>query len=756
MFVNFSEETRHLLKQAEKERDELNHPYVGSEHLFLSVLKDSRLSEILRKHKITYKKFKEKLVSLVGIGSKKNEFIIYTPLLKRVLENAVIEAREENNRIVNPEIIIISILDEEDGVAYSILKSFNTNIDRLYYDLKLKKNVKNPRRKKLLLDDLGLDLTKLAKERKLDPVIGREKEINDAIEILLRRKKNNPMLIGPAGVGKTAIVEGIANLMVSAKCPKFLQKKRIISLNIFSLVSGTKYRGEFEEKMKTLIKELEENPDIILFIDEIHTMVGAGGAEGAIDASNIFKPALARGIIRIIGATTLDEYKKYIEPDAALARRFQSVSVEEPDDSSLIKILTEIKPLYEKFHNIKINDDLIKDIVFLSEKYLTNRFEPDRSIDILDEVCAKVSNVESVAEKKRKVLNKRIEKLKKDKIRAISSGNFKLAYEIKNLENKLSLDLKNISLDEKKVTKKDILNVIKKKGKVKIPGIDNERRLFYDNLENKLNNVVIGQEKAIKEIVNSLKRKELSKTKRCYSILLSGSPSSGKTLLAKEFLKNLITDKSIIELDLSEYKEYHTITKLIGTTAGYVGYDNKSHVFEKIRTNPSSALIVDNFELASSEVKDIFIRILENGVIEDASGKKIDFTNAIIIFTNKTNNKTNSVGFGNKRKEKLENLPDKFINNVYTSVLLDDLSVESKIKVVRKKINEMIDTYSNIKVLIPENYTNYIRDMLSDNKLLSKVLSEVTCLLEDQIVEAIINYKDEVLIHFENLSDVKS
>ncbi len=307
MFVNFSEEVRHILKNAEKERDDLNHPYVGSEHLFLSILKNSKLKDILKKHKVTYDKFKEKLVSLVGVGSKKSKFVLYTPLLKRVLENAVIEAREENNKVVNPEIIIISILDEEDGIAYTILKSFNVNIDKLYYDLRIKKNNKNNKRKKLLLDEQGTDLTRLAKEKKLDPVIGREKEIDKVIEILLRRKKNNPILIGPAGVGKTAIVEGIANLMVSDKCPSFLKDKKIISLNIFSLVSGTKYRGEFEEKMKTLIKELEDNPDIILFIDEIHTMVGAGGAEGAIDASNIFKPALARGGVRIIGATTEDE-----------------------------------------------------------------------------------------------------------------------------------------------------------------------------------------------------------------------------------------------------------------------------------------------------------------------------------------------------------------------------------------------------------------------------------------------------------------
>ena len=755
MFVNFSEEVRHLLKQAEIEKDLLNHPYVGSEHLFLSVLKDSRLIDTLKKYKITYKKFRDKLISLVGVGSKPSDFVLYTPLLKRVLENAVIEAREENNRVVNPEIIIISILDEEDGIAYSILKSFNVNIDKLYYDLKLKKNVKNQRKRKLLIEDLGTNLTRLAKEKKLDPVIGRDKEINETIEILLRRKKNNPMLIGPAGVGKTAIVEGIANLMVSSNCPRVLQGKRIISLNIFSLVSGTKYRGEFEEKMKTLIRELEDNQDIILFIDEIHTMVGAGGAEGAIDASNIFKPALARGIIKIIGATTEEEYKKYIEPDAALARRFQTVKVEEPDKDSLIKILTEIKPLYERFHDIKLNDNLIKDIVSLSEKYLTNRYEPDRSIDILDEVCAKVSNAETKSEKKSKLLKQKVEKLKKDKINAISSGDFKLAYEIKTSENKLNEMLKNISLNKKHVTKNDVLNVIKAKGNVRIPGVNKERIKYYSDLENKLNDVVIGQKKVIKAIVNSLKRKELSKSKRCYSILISGPTASGKTLLAKEFLNGVTNKKNIIELDLSEYKEYHTITKLIGTTAGYVGYDNKNHVFEKVRTNPSSALIIDNFNQASGEVKDIFIRILENGIIEDASGRKIDFTNTILIFTYKINNKKGYVGFGNKKEIKTEDLPDKFISNIHTNLSLEDLSYEDKKRIINKKIDDVINGYPNIKVSIPKSDLRIIEEKIKTCDNLSDLIGTVESLIEEQIVQALINYKNKVNIHF-RLSDVKN
>ncbi len=756
MFVNFSEETRHLLKQAEKEREDLRHPYVGSEHLFLSILRDSKLVDLLKKHKVTYDRFKNKLIDLIGIGSKKSDFILYTPLLKRVLENAVIEAREENNKIVNPEIVIISILDEKNGVAYTILKSLNVNFEKIYHDLKNKKDNKNLRKRKLLIEELGTDLTKLAKEKKLDPVIGRNVEIKKAIEILLRRKKNNPILIGPAGVGKTAIVEGIANLIVSDACPSFLKEKRIISLNIFSLVSGTKYRGEFEEKMKTLIKELEDNKDIILFIDEIHTMVGAGGAEGAIDASNIFKPALARGNIRIIGATTLDEYKKYIEPDAALARRFQSVNIEEPDKNDVIKILMGIKPLYEKFHNIKITNELIKEIVFLSSKYLTNRYEPDRSIDVLDEVCAKTSVRENEAEKKYKQLKKELQRTKKSKIKVISDGDFKTAYELKAKENRLTANLNKVVINEKIVSKKDVLEVIKNKSNIKSLGISKERKKFYKLLENKLNDVLIGQNKAVKELIKSLIRKELLKTKKTYSVLITGESSSGKTLLATTFLKNVVGENNIIKLDLSEYKEYHTITKLIGTTAGYIGYDNKNNVFEKIRTNPSSALLIDNFEMASSEVQNLFLKILKSGIIEDASGKKIDFTNTYVIFTTTIKKENNPVGFENKKINDLSFLPKNFLDSISTKIKLENINDSIKNKIVLKKIKDIKEMYSNINIEITDDYKQIIKDKIKTKTNFQSVVKKVEKDLEEQIIDALISYKKNIRISKEKLSDVAS
>ncbi len=752
MFVNFSEETQHLLKQAEKEKDELNHPYVGSEHLFLSILKYSKLSDVLKKHKITYKRFKDRLVSLVGRGSKKSAFLLYTPLLKRVLENSVIEAREENNQIVNPEILIISILDEEDGVAYSILRGLNVNIDKLYFDIRNKRSSRPIKRKKLLLDELGTNLTKMAQEKRLDPVIGRDEEITKTIEILLRRKKNNPILIGPAGVGKTAIVEGIANLMVSERCPKYLKNKKLISLNIFSLVSGTKYRGEFEEKMKTLIKELEENSDIILFIDEIHTMVGAGGAEGAIDASNIFKPALARGMIRIIGATTLDEYKKFIEPDAALARRFQSVVVKEPDKESVVKILKEIKPLYEKYHNIKISDDLLEDIVNLSSRYLSNRFEPDRSIDVLDEVCAKSSISENYQEKRKGILEKRLEQVKKEKIFSISNNDFKRAYDLKNEENKLLDEIGKVKIESKVVTKKDILAVVREKGNVSIAEFGLERRKFYKKLEADLNKEIFGQEMNISKLVRSLMKKDLLADKKCYSVLLVGAKGSGKTYFSEKYLSKLVPKENIIRIDMSEYKEYHTMSKLIGTTAGYLGYDNKNNVFERVRSMPSSALIIDNFDDGCIEVKNLFAKIIECGYAEDGSGKQIDFTNSYLIFTSCLSDDS-SLGFGGAVNTKEEVAPE-IKDKVWVKIILNKPDDNVLKKIFNDKIDKVILKYKDIKINVDQKY----RDALFKKiKEVSKIDDVVENEFESKIIEALINYEERIdFTSYKKTSDISN
>lgn len=738
MFVNFSEETQHILKQAEKESNELNHPYVGSEHLMLSLLKDSRLVDVFNKNKITYNKFKNKLVSLVGTGSNKPDFVLYTPLLRKALEDSVIEARETNNKMVNPEILIISILEYEDGIAYSILKGLKINIDKLYSDIKHKKGVKNIKHKTLLLEELGSDITKLAKEKKLDPVIGRNKEIDQTIEILLRRKKNNPILIGPAGVGKTAIVEEIANIIVSDHCPTFLKNKRIISLNVFSLVSGTKYRGEFEEKMKTIIKELEDNDDVVLFIDEIHTIVGAGGAEGAIDASNIFKPALARGLIKIIGATTIDEYKKYIEPDSALARRFQNVMINEPNTNEVEKILLKIKPLYEHYHNVTISNDLTKLIVSLSKTYLKNRYEPDKSIDILDEVCAKTSSKESHNEHKSKMLNDRIDSIRKEKFLALSNNNFKRATYLKNEENKLNNKLNNFSTVQKVVDKDTIIDVIKSKGNIPIIKFDNDRKSFYNKLDCELNNSVIGEEANVSKIIRSLKKKDYLQKEKVYSILLIGAHGSGKTLLINEYLKLLSYDKNIIRLDLSEYKEYHTISKLIGTTAGYLGYDNKNNIFESVRTNPNTAFIIDNYEQACEEVRSLFINILENNMVTDASGKAINFSSAQLMFTAIKEQNNEQLGFNNKHVDNDSDLIKQLMAKTSLTIRMSDLSHDNIVKIVSNKISKIINKYSDINIDIDV-------DKLCNNLKLTN-LNTLLSSIESQIIEGLIDDKKSITI----------
>ena len=393
MLGNFSEEAQIVLNNAKEEMRDLKHPYVGTEHLILAILKEKNIiSDKLNIYGINYDSFKKEIVNIIGRGTKETELFLYTPLLKKIIENAIIDSKDNSNGEVDIENLFISLLEEGDGIAIRIFIKMEVNMDDLYESFVLKKNKKskNKRNKKLLIEELGVNLTDKAKNNELDPVIGREKEVSRLLEILCRRTKNNPILIGEPGVGKTAIVEELCNLIVTNKVPDSIKNKKVISLDMASAVAGTKYRGEFEERIKKLLKEIEEDENIILFIDEIHTLVGAGGAEGAIDASNILKPALARGKIKCIGATTISEYKKFIEKDGALERRFQKIIVESPSKEETKEILLKLRPIYEKYHKVKISNSVIEDILNLTEKYIYERNEPDKSIDILDEVCSKV------------------------------------------------------------------------------------------------------------------------------------------------------------------------------------------------------------------------------------------------------------------------------------------------------------------------------------------------------------------------------
>ena len=473
MFGNFEEEARKVLVNAKKEMHDLKHPYVSSEHLLLAILKsENEVSEKLKGYDLDYDRFKEEIIKIIGKGSKASEWFLYTPLLKRILENATYDAKENNNGTVTINHLFVSLLDEGEGVAIRILMGMNIDIDELYNEFS-DKNFSQKSNKKLLIDEIGVDLNKKALNGFLDPVTGRDEEIKRVLEILCRRRKNNPLLIGEAGVGKTAIVEELANMIVNGEVPLALRDKRIISLDMASSVAGTKYRGEFEERMNKILKEIEENDNIILFIDEIHTLVGAGGAEGAIDASNIFKPALARGKIRCIGATTTDEYKKYIEKDSALERRFQTVMIDAPKMEVVRDILLNLKSIYEGYHKVIIGDDIIDLIINLSSKYIYNRNEPDRSIDVLDEVCAKVSLKENKNLKEYSLYNKQLKEVIKSKKEAILNNDFNKASDYKRQEFELMNKINNLELKLYKkhsqvITKLDVAEVINMKTGVPI------------------------------------------------------------------------------------------------------------------------------------------------------------------------------------------------------------------------------------------------------------------------------------------------
>ena len=663
MFNSFTEDARKILIGAKEEIIKLRHPYVGIEHLLLSILKDNNdISVRLKDYNLDYDRFKKEIINLVGEGSKKSDCFLYTPLLKRVMENAIYDSRENNNGNVTINHLFSSLLEEGEGIAIRIMLGLNIDLDKLTDEFMYR-----PIKKDSLLNELGIDLTK----KDLDIVIGREKEIERLLEILSRRCKNNPILVGEAGVGKTAIVEHLAYLIKNNKVPLNLRNKRIISLDMASLVAGTKYRGEFEEKLKKIIKEIENDKDITLFIDEIHTLVGAGGAEGAIDASNILKPALARGKIRCIGATTTLEYKKYIEKDKALDRRFQKIIVDIPNKEETKQILLKTKKVYEKYHKVSIDDELVKLIVDLSEKYIVDRNEPDRSLDILDEVCASVSIKKDDNLKKYDKLKAKYKNIVKIKKQAIKNNNFNKASKYKEKENEIQSKINDIEINLyhkkiKQVKKEDIYKVLENK----IPNYNYEL------------DKVIGQKEAIEEIKKSINK--------CHSYLFIGPIGVGKTMTAK------LLGKNPIKLDMNEFTESHSISKIVGSPPGYVGYDCYNNILEDIRTNPVSTIILDNIDKAHPNILNLFLNALEEGYIKDSKGNKVNFNNVLVIMTSSL--EYNNVGFIKNNKEQFD-----FINKIDKVIKFNSLKEEDMIELIKTKID------SNDNNLVREilNQTQY-------------------------------------------------
>ena len=762
MFFNYKEDARKVLTQAKKEMNELKHPYVGSEHLLLAILKsDNDISNRLKDYDLTYKKFKQELIDIVGIGSKENEWFLYTPLLKRVIENASITSKENNCNEVTIEHLFSSLLEEGEGIAIRIMLGLGIDLDELYseFSTRFNKTNRNKKKKKLILDELGIDLTKRAANNELDPVIDRDSEINRLLEVLSRRTKNNPLLIGEAGVGKTAIVEELSKMISLGNVPLFLKNKRIISLSMASLVAGTKYRGEFEDRMSKVLKEVEDNEDIILFIDEIHTLVGAGGAEGAIDASNIFKPALARGKIRCIGATTTTEYKKFIEKDAALERRFQKILVEPPSKESIKNILMRLKEIYEDFHHVIISEEIIDTIIELSSKYVYDRHEPDKSIDILDEVCAKVSLKETKNLKKYNELKEQYKNLVNNKNKAIISSEFDLAAKYKTLENKLMNEINNVELllynqTRKAVTKKDIAEVINIKTHIPVYELLQENKRVIKELEHDLKTKIVGQDKALNEVINIYKKIKLGfKENRCYSFMFIGPSGVGKTELAKIFGKSLVKD-NVIKLDMTEFSESNSVNKIIGAPPGYVGYDDFKNVLDEIKNKPYSVLILDEIEKAHPKVINLFYQILDEGKIKDSSGNNIRFDNTVIIMTSNIGFDDVYVGFNkskdNSIKSKLKDyFQVSFLNRIDNTIVFNNLEEEDVTKLVKLKLNKMKDKYKELDIDVNIN-KKIIKEIveLSDFKeygvrRLDKIIKDR---LESIIIDGAINNNKKIVI----------
>lgn len=663
MYNNYNLETSRIFKDAEKIMMSLNHGYVGTEHLFLSMLKNSEeIRNLLEKYQIEYDDFLEELLLVVNSENCKKVACIYTPLLKKVIKNAEMHAK---NSFVTPFMLLESLLEEGEGIAIRILISMGLDIDKLYDEIKQKDKKSN---QKLEIYNIGKEMSKDLSD---NFVVGREKEIDLITETLLRKNKNNPLLIGDAGVGKSAIVEELARRIKNGNVPNSLKNKKIISIEMSSLVAGTKYRGEFEEKLNKIIKEVENNPEIILFIDEIHTLSNAGGAEGAINASDILKPYLARGKIKVIGATTTNEYNKFIAKDKALSRRFDLIKINEPSIDETINILSKIKPSFEHHYNIKISEENIRQIVDLTNKYILDRFNPDKSIDLLDSVCA-MKEVKSPKEKNIIILKNKLSNIIEAKEKMVKNNNFEEALNYRKQEIELYEKIEKEKNSSNRITNNDIKEVILRKSN--IPNMKNN----WKDLKAYLNNEIVGQEEAINEIIASLKSKESDLP---VSILLTGSTGVGKTKTVKEIATYL--KMPLVRLDLSEYNEPVSINRLIGSSVGYVGYDDEN-IFDRIRMYPNSIVLLDELEKANSNVINLFLQVLDEGFITNAKGEKIDFKNTYIFMTSNAEI-NNKIGFMKGKSNYQNSFSKEFLGRITCIVNYKNVTEDMVKKYLSKK-----------------------------------------------------------------------
>jgi ATP-dependent Clp protease ATP-binding subunit ClpC len=658
MFKRYTEKAKKAIMMAQEEAVNLNHDYIGTEHILIGLIKEEEgvASQVLKQLGVNVDKVVEEVERLVGKGEYQQVGeVTFTPRAKKVLELASQEASQLKNNYIGTEHILLGLIKEGSGVAVRILTDLGINLDNVYSEIMKvlmdsgaqgfpsapgKKTTKTP-----ALDEFGRDLIKLAQEDKLDPVIGRGMEIQRVIQILSRRKKNNPCIIGEAGVGKTAIVEGLAQKITDNDVPEILKEKRIICLDLALIVAGTKYRGEFEKRLKKIVKEVQESNDVILFIDEIHTLVGAGAAEGAIDASNILKPALARGELQVIGATTAEEYRKYLEKDAALERRFQPIYISEPSIEQTVKILKGLRDKYEAHHKIKITDQALEAAAHLSARYVSGRFLPDKAIDLVDEAASRIKLQNTISPPDMKEVEIELNKIRKEKESAVKLQEFEKAARLRDKEKKLEAELQKMKekweirrrVNKVGVTEEDIAKIVSSWTGIPIFSLKEEEAQKLLRMEEELHKRIIGQDEAIISISKAIRRARAgmkSPKRPIGSFIFLGPTGVGKTELARTLAEFLFGDENaLISLDMSEYMEKFAVSRLVGAPPGYVGYEEGGQLTEKVRRKPYSVILLDEIEKAHPDVFNILLQIFEDGRLTDSQGRVIDFKNTVVIMT---------------------------------------------------------------------------------------------------------------------------
>lgn len=798
MTYKFTNRAEKALEIANELAIELNHNYIGTEHLLYGLIAEGTgvASQVLEMQNLTPEKVLEEIEMLIGRGNEDTnveETIGFTPRTKRVIENAFKEAKRLDSEYIGTEHMLIGIMKEGDSVAVRIMLDLNINPQKIYNEIiklvsedeNINLNSKQANNKNIgsfnqtpTLNQFGTDLTKQAGEGKLDPVIGRTEEIQRVLQILSRRTKNNPCLIGEPGVGKTAVVEGLAEKIIAGDVPETLKNKRVVNVDISSMVAGAKYRGDFEERIKKSLAEVKKVGDVILFIDEIHTIVGAGSAEGAVDAANILKPLLARGEVQVIGATTLNEYRKYIEKDAALERRFSPVNVGEPTPDETVEILEGIRDKYEAHHNVKITKEAIESAVKLSVRYINDRFLPDKAIDLVDEAASRVKMRNYTRPDSIKKLEDKVLSIDKEKEEAVRVQDFEKAANLRDKENETKKKLekekqkwedrntKSVSV----LTEEDIADVISSWTGIPVKKLTQDENEKLKNLEKTLHERVIGQNEAVEAVAKAIRRGRVGlkdPNRPIGSFLFLGPTGVGKTELSKALAETLFgNENAMIRIDMSEYMEPHSVSKLIGSPPGYVGFDEGGQLTEKIRRKPYSVILLDEVEKAHPDVMNMLLQILDDGRLTDAQGRTVNFKNTVIIMTSNIGARLitdkNILGFSNDNNKNEETQKEyetikkdvmgelkkqfrpEFINRIDEIIVFHKLNNEDIRKIMDIMLNQLISRLKEqeIDIEIDESVKKLLIEKGVDIKYGARPLKRtIQNILEDKIAEAMLDGK---------------